>query len=42
MRSAERSTPGPRAYQTDHIEPRRSATSTQPSGNLGRYFREAH
>ena len=42
MRSAERSTPGPLAYHTDHVEPRPSATSTQPSGDLRRYFREAH
>jgi hypothetical protein len=42
MRSADRFTPGPLAYHTDHIEPRPSATSTQPSGDLRRYFREAH
>ena len=34
--------PGPLAYYTDHIEPRRNATSTQPSSDLRRYFREAH
>lgn len=34
--------PGPLAHHTDHIKPRRSATSTQPFGDPRRYFREAH
>ena len=30
------------SYHADHIEPRRTATRTQPPGSPRRYFREAH
>jgi len=30
------------SYHTDHIEPRRAATSAQPPGKPRRYSREAH